>query len=62
MSCSKGKAVVPGQEVAMPCLSTRTALKVIEQKKDTTAYCDPRDWKDIQDGLREGDSGEVDGV
>ena len=29
-------------------LSTRTAFKVIEKKKDTTADCDPSDWKDIQ--------------
>jgi len=32
----------------MPFLSTCTALKVIEKKKDTTADCDPRAWKDIQ--------------
>ena len=38
---------MPGQEAAMPFLSTCTALKVIE-KKDTTADCDPRAWKDIQ--------------
>ena len=55
---------VPGPEVAMLLISTRTAFKVIEKKKkDTTADCDPRAWKDIQMVfIQEGDSGGVDAV
>ena len=49
MPCSKGKALVcPDGKLPCPFLSTCTALKVIEKKKDTTADCDPRAWKDIQ--------------
>ena len=53
---------VPGPEAAMLFLSTCTAFKVIEKKKDTTAYCDPRAWKDIQMVFKKRDSGGVDGV
>jgi len=36
-------------------LSTCTAFKVIEEKKkDTTADCDPRAWKDIQMVFKKG--------
>ena len=48
MPCFKGKAFVcPDGKLPCPFLSTCAALKMI-QKKDTTAYCDPRAWKDIQ--------------
>ena len=48
MPCLTGRAFVcPDGKLPCRFLSTRTALNMI-QKKDTTADCDPRDWKDIQ--------------
>ena len=55
MPCCKGKAFVcPDGKLPCPFLSTCSALKVIEKKKDIAGDCDPRAWKDIQRVLEKG--------
>ena len=55
MPCCKGKAFVcPDGKLPCPFLSTCSALKVIEKKKDIAVDCDPRAWKDIQRVLEKG--------
>ena len=55
MPCCRGKAFVcPDGKLPCPFLSTCSALKVIEKKKDIAGDCDPRAWKDIQRVLEKG--------